>query len=247
MRGPAERIAPVTWPDPGTGPARRPGARGWPAWKAISGSRAASRRALPSRSSPVRRRAMAAGRSAHSDTRARSPVRATWAWTGPMGSTSSEKRARQVRPKARPPSPPEPPPSRLISNWAAAGPCGVMNGMSNTQRWACSSTGRPAAGGSGSEAICSSSVRARAAPVSVKQALGDGVRAPRRPAGPAGRRPGRGSGRRHRAAGSGTAAGRDLGSAIGHGRRGRGGAPGAWAESPRPRWPRTPARAAAAA
>ena len=73
----------------------------------------------------------AASSSAISVTRARPGPSSTSACTGPLGSTSTEKRARQPGSDVAPPGPR---PSRLISNWAIPVPVGVAIGISNIQR-----------------------------------------------------------------------------------------------------------------
>ena len=100
-------------------PARRP-ARARPG--------AAPRRAVPHCRAAC---AEVSGRSAHSVTAARVPVSAICACTGPIGSRSSEKRARHA---GLTPSAGARWPSRAISNWATVEPCGVANGTSNSQR-----------------------------------------------------------------------------------------------------------------
>lgn len=81
---------------------------------------------------PARSRSAVSGRSAHIFTLVLSPTSETRACTGPAGSTSSVKRARQTRDD--PSADCSLPPSREISNWATAVPCGVANGISKLQR-----------------------------------------------------------------------------------------------------------------
>src|SRR5882757_9630035 len=112
---------------------------------------------------PARSCAAVAGRSAHIRTEVLSPTSEICAWIGPDGSTSIEKRARHTRLAA---STSWPPPSREISNWAIAVPCGVTNGISKFQLGEVVSMRGPAISiRSGSEATCSRVCRAIAASV----------------------------------------------------------------------------------
>src|ERR1700736_3436608 len=109
-------------------PAADGGAAGAPMRNWMSrGSSAAARSASSSRPLLARRCAALASRSAHRVTAARPPARAMSAWAGPMGSTLTENRTRQVKEGSVPAACP----SRVISNWAIALPCARANGISN--------------------------------------------------------------------------------------------------------------------
>src|ERR1044072_5929904 len=122
---------------------KRPGAACFAAFggaptrnRTSAGSSSAARSASLSIAALSFSRAAVACRSAHSVTLVRAPASATSACTGPIGSTSSEKRERQV---ASWRSDLAAWPSRLTSNCAIAVPCGLANGTSKVQRWAAGS------------------------------------------------------------------------------------------------------------
>src|SRR5262249_53247988 len=93
----------------------------------LSSARASAR---PSSALPARSFSAVAGRSAHIRTDVFSPTSAISACTGPVGSTSSVKRARQTFLAAST----APPPSPEISNCAIAVPWGVAKGISKFHR-----------------------------------------------------------------------------------------------------------------